>query len=67
MISIPAFLVWLSAIGVLALIGGLINSVYRIGVRVAELTTREADLRSHVVRLQGILYRINPSAFRSDE
>ena len=44
MIQIPALIVFASAIGALLLIGGLINAVYRLGVRVAALETWRNDL-----------------------
>ncbi len=67
MIQIPAFILFAAALAVLMLVGGLIHSVYRLSARVAATEERETDLRSHVIRLEGILYQMNPNAFRSDE
>lgn len=64
MIQIPAFLVYLSAVGVLFLVGGLINSVYMISKRMAKQEADAAELRHHIVRLEGILYDMNPGAFK---
>lgn len=65
--TIPPFIVFACAVAVLLLIGGLIHTAYRLGVRVDALEAKESDLRGHVGRLEGILYRMNPDAFKSDE
>lgn len=67
MIQIPASLFYLAALGALILLGSGITAVYSLTRRVRAVEERETDLRSHVIRLQGILYQMNPSAFRSDE
>ena len=67
MIHIPAAIIYLVSIGLILLIGSGITAVAKLTARVQALEGDQADLRSHVIRLQGILYQMNPNAFRSDE
>ena len=67
MIHIPAAILYLASIGLVLLIGSGITAVAKLTARVKVLEEKETDLRSHVIRLQGILYQMNPNAFRSDE
>jgi hypothetical protein len=67
MIHVPAALLYLASIGLVLLIGSGITAVAKLTARVRALEGDQVDLRSHVIRLQGILYEMNPNAFRSDE
>lgn len=67
MIHIPAALIYLASIGLILLIGSGITAVAKLTARVKVQEEKETDLRSHVIRLESILYEMNPNAFRSDE
>lgn len=67
MIHIPAAIIYLVSVALVALLGSGISAIAKLTARVRDLHDREADLRSHVMRLEGILYEMHPSAFRSDE
>lgn len=66
MIQIPAFIVFAAGIALVLFIGGVLAGLHGLRRRVKALEEGNADLRGHVVRIEGIMYRLHPDAFRTE-
>ena len=64
--TIPPLLVYLAGIALVLFIGGTLAGLHSLRRRVRALEEGNTDLRGHVVRLEGIMYRLHPDAFRTE-